>query len=316
MAKKNSKGQSKKNRASNRANTGKQGEGKTAAKKKSTGMSTARKVGITIVCVLMAIAMCLPTLSVFMGSTAAQESASESASSASGETDASESEETATVESVDKQYRATVKAIKKKLKKEPDNINLYATLGDLYLSWGDGLKQVIMTSGQVEVDTLNKMNEHYKDAVDSLTSYIDKGGENASAAQYERGVANLDLGEYDSAIEDLKAVTDADASNASAWINLASAYEGKEDKDSARDAYNKAIEACGDDENNAQLKSYATQMLAALDKAESSSSSDSASGSESSSESGSESGSESSSDSGSESSSDSGSDSGSGSSSS
>lgn len=212
-----------------------------------------------VVIVLLVVAIVAVVLVVVPGVTGAPGSASQDQQAASG---SATSDDTASgadaMDTVDAQYGTAAQTLLTQYESDPSNPSALLNLANGYFDWGvAALNHASSTEDTAHAhDLLNQAVGYYD------TYLADNPG--AKTAIVDRAICVFYAGDTDAAIavlEDL--VTNQDSGFAPAWANLGMFYESAGRTEEARNAYETAIDAAGD-EDAYNVKDYAQQRLDAL----------------------------------------------------
>ena len=161
------------------------------------------------------------------------------------------------VESIDAQYGTAAQSLRAQYEADPSNPSALLNLANGYFDWG-----VALRNHAADDDTAARARDLLAQAVDYYDTYLaDNPG--AKSATVDRAICVFYTGDTEGAIAALEALVAEDPSFAPAWANLGMFYESADRTDDARDAYQKAIDAAGDDDAY-NVKSYAQERLDAL----------------------------------------------------
>ena len=222
-------------------------------------------VAIGIFAVIMALSMMLPSLSYIFGNSEEQqdaqqaqeeaEAAAKEEAEADAEEETEEEEQPTGVEAVDAAYKAVIDPLEAKLKENPKDLATLLHLGKDYMAWG----YEAGAYGSAD-DGYKHMNELFEKATGYFDQYLELN--DSASVKCDRAMCQLYTGDIDGALEALDKVA-TDENYGPAWANIGMIRElYQSDKDGAKEAYQKAIEADPDDEYGS--KSYANRRLAAM----------------------------------------------------
>jgi tetratricopeptide (TPR) repeat protein len=216
------------------------GAPKSGAPSRSRDNSLAKKIGITVVCLLLVIALMIPSLFSIIGSHNA------------GVANSAQQE---TVESVNSRYQGTADAVLAKVNEDPDNTSYLQNLVTVYDEWGSQLMSVASADGTVSDEETQQISNCFDNVVTYADRYIEAGGDSQDV-QVDRAMAYHYLGDDDKAISNMKRLCRNDSDNASLWQQLGALCQATGDTDGAADAYGKAVDitkaACESDPTNWQ----------------------------------------------------------------
>lgn len=233
----------------------------TKAEMKANRRKKISAIAIAVFAVLMAVSMMLPSLSsIFAQKNAASEAESqqETKTDDSNSKDEGATQEKTGIEAVDAKYEKSATALEKKLNDNPDDLASLLNLGNSYMNWG------YAASAYATDDASSKhVGDLFQKAIDYYNKYLEKN--DSPAVKVNIALCTFYSGNTDGAKEYLKKMLEATPDYGPAWANLGLCYEAAGDKDQARAAYKKAEETDPNDEYGA--KSYASQRLAQLDAA-------------------------------------------------
>lgn len=266
------------------------------ALRKQEGKDRAKKIGIAIFAVVMALSMMLPSLVTIVSnmrpkdadvqqttsgdasssSSATDSSTSTDTSSSSSATDSSATSDTATsdtatsessssssetsttVASLDADYQVEVNALEKRLADDPKNLAALLNLGKQYMSWAYSVSYY----GGSEEGAIDHAHDLFDKAIGYYDQYLALNDSNA--VKVDRALCQFYAGDYDAAQAALEKLTKDASDYGPAWANLGLVYESMWDTESAQDAYKKAAEADPNDEYGA--RSFANRRLAAMNE--------------------------------------------------
>ncbi len=128
-----------------------------------------------------------------------------------------------------KDYPAALEQLKKAAKNEPDNADVFLTMGKLY----------------AEMDSLDEMSEAFDTALEldsTMAEDIDVWRTEKRAVYFERGIEYGKQEKWERAIERTRTAVSVDPTFIDGWINLAYFYDQVEDMANSYSAYRKAYE--------------------------------------------------------------------------
>lgn len=159
------------------------------------------------------------------------------------------------VDYVDSQYSDYVADLESQLEDDPENTETLLATARACSSWGTSVAMLAATDDE---------RSHGTELIERAIGYYDRYLEldNASDARSERAMCEYYLGDAETAVADLEAVTTDDPDYAPAWSSLGSLYEAQGQTDQAIAAYQKAVELDPDDEQG--VGSSAQSRLDAL----------------------------------------------------
>lgn len=207
-------------------------------------MSTPMKAVIVVFAIILVATLMLPSLAALVSSRT-QESQQTRAQS--------EQQSIQSGEDVDNYYGVTVQSLEERLRSDPDNLAVQNDLAGAYFNWA--LHRSYYAKDDADQKKVSELFEHAVTAYDKVLAKSP-----SQSVEVDRAVALYHSGKASEAIKNLEALLEKDANYAPAWANLAMFYEGS-DKDKAREAYNKALEVSGD---NQQIKSFVETRLSLL----------------------------------------------------
>lgn len=182
------------------------------------------------------------------------------------------------VSAIDAKYEPVINDLQAKVDADSSDAASLLALGRYYYQWGYSVKQ----SGSSDDDT-SHANDLFEKAVSAYDKYLESNDSNA--ARVDRAMVKYAEGDTDSAVSSLQEVTTNSPDYALAWAYLGYLYYyAQGNADEATTALNNAVTNDPNDEYGA--KTYANNILSAIQSAQSSSS-DSGSSDSSSSDSGS-----------------------------
>lgn len=269
------------------------------ALRKQEGKDRAKKIGIAVFAVVMALSMMLPSLVTIVSNmrpkdadvqetTSADASSSSSAtdsssasttdsstsadtSSSSSSTDSSATSDTATSESSSStsETSTTVSSLDADYQVEvsalekrlADDPKNLAALLNLGKHYMSWAYSVSYYGGSEEGAT-----DHAHDLFDKAIGYYDQylALNDSNAVKVDRALCQFYAGDYDAAQAALEKLTKDAPDYGPAWANLGLVYESMWNTESAQDAYKKAAEADPNDEYGA--RSFANRRLAAMNE--------------------------------------------------
>lgn len=212
--------------------------------KKQRRKRTGKEIAVIVVSVIMVVSILLPSFSQIFST------GSSSSSYPTSFDDATDI------------YSPEVEEYKEALDKNANDQAAMLNLANAYYQWG-----IYATSYADGDDQTTEATELLKNAQDTYTSYLDAVGsldsDDAKTAAINRAYCYYYEGDTDKALELLAQVAD-ETNYAQAWANLGMMYENQGDTSQAESAYQKAIDASGDDD--ASVKSYCESQLSSLRK--------------------------------------------------
>lgn len=221
-----------------------------------------KKVGITVICAILALALMVPSFMALFGSNSTASSSSSASATATPATD-----------SINTQYQSTVDAIAAKIQEDPTNTTYLETITTEYYQWAlELMNSASSTDDYTQIYTCLSKTLTY------ANQYVDAGGSSETVLM-ERAIATYYTGDTASAISYMQAVCDGDPANAAAWANLGMFYQSSGDNASATTAYNQALSTATDSQSS--LKDYVNQQLSSMSDTSSTSTSGSSSSSSS-----------------------------------
>ena len=234
------------------------------------GLSTGAKVALTVFAVLMALSMMLPSIAAIVGNGGSADSSSQSdtqssdsdSSDQSSDSSSDSSDSSDAVTKADDKYQPLVSTLEQKLSSDSQNLATLLNLGKDYMAWG----VTVRYSGTTD-DATSHANELLEKAISYYDQYL--GLKDSGAVRVDRALCQYYEGDTTAATSALEQLTQDMPDYGPAWANLGMLYESAGNSDQARQAYEKAEEADADDEYGA--KTYATQRIASMDSASSSS---------------------------------------------
>lgn len=234
-------------------------EAKKARKNKIMG------IAVGIFAVIMALSMMLPSFTYIFGNNqsaqdqAAQEQEAkkeESSDESSSKESTDTQEEQATgIEAVDKNYKAVVDPLEKKLEKNPKDLATLLNLGNDYMSWASEA-----SSYAADEEASNHVNELFQKAIGYFDQYLELN--DSQVVKTSRAMCFFSMGDTDTAMSELQTLTENSPDYGPAWAYIGLIHESQGDTDAAKEAYNKAIEV--DPNNEYGANSYANRRLAAM----------------------------------------------------
>ncbi|NTU89509.1 MAG: tetratricopeptide repeat protein [Actinobacteria bacterium] len=203
--------------------------------KKNAGLG--KKIGITVVCVLLALAMTIPSLVLLFSDDKGSSSTTSTTDSASAATTA----EAATVADIDAEYEETETALIASAEAAPDDNTYNETIGNLYFDWALDLMAYTGTE-----DVSAHLAETWAKCISYYDTFLEKGS--SAPVEVDRAIAFYYSGDTQSAIDSMLAFTAMNEDYSPAWANLGLFYESRGETDLARESYNKALEVDPEDE--------------------------------------------------------------------
>lgn len=241
-------------------------------------MKTSTKVIITVLAVIMALAMMLPSFASVISSNRQaeeQEEQSQVENASDSSQDEGSADENATddaqadategvpdnddLKSLATQYSTIVSSLEARLDDDPDNLAALLNLAQNYMSWG---------YSAVSQSTTDEERDYANGLLDQAISYFDRYLElnDANSARVDRALCLYYQGDTDGAIAALEQISEDSPDFAPAWANLGMLYENQGDTDKAKEAYRQASETDPDDEYGA--KSFADRRLVLITASE------------------------------------------------
>lgn len=203
--------------------------------KKNAGLG--KKIGITVVCALLALAMTIPSLVLLFSG----DKESSAAKSTTGSASTAATTGPATVADIDAEYVETEAALIAAAKDAPDNNTYNETIGNLYFDWALDLMAYTGTE-----DVSAHLAETWAKCISYYDIFLKKGS--SAPVEVDRAIAFYYSGDTQSAIDSMLAFTAVNEKYSPAWANLGLFYESRGETDLARSAYKKALEVDPEDE--------------------------------------------------------------------
>lgn len=146
------------------------------------------------------------------------------------------------VEYIDSQYSDYVADLESKLEEDPDDAETLLATARACSTWGSYVQMLATTEEE---------SAHGTELLQRAIGYYDRciELEGASDARAERAMCEYYLGDVETAIADLEALTADDPDYANAWYDLGMLYEGQARTEDAVAAYERAAELDPDDES-------------------------------------------------------------------
>lgn len=205
--------------------------------------SLGKKIGVTIVCALLVIALMIPSFMTLFGGR-------------SDEQTDQQQEQTETVDSVNQQYDPTVQAVAAKVQEDPTNVTYLETLTSEYYQWAVALMNVASSD-----DDYTQAATQFANASQTAQTYLDNGGTSESV-RLEQAMSSYYLGQTDSAIQSMQGICDDDPDNPVPWSYLGMFYAATGDNEQAKSAYQTALSKTSSDQTD--LVDYLNQQLSSL----------------------------------------------------
>lgn len=172
------------------------------------------------------------------------------------------SDDAVTMDEIDAQYGTAASKLRTQYESDTSNPTALLNLANGYFDWGVAALNHAQTD-----DETDHARTLLNDAVGYYDSYLE-GNPGAKAALVDRAICIFYAGDHAKAIAQLEDLTkNLDAGFAPAWANLGMFYETDGRTDEARQAYQAALDAAGDDDAY-NVKDYAQSRLDALDEAQ------------------------------------------------
>lgn len=218
---------------------------------------------IVLFAVLMALSLMLPSLAqIFSSNHDAQQAEAEAQRAAtqgsSGSGSAATSSDLTTVDGIFSAYSEEIATLETKLADDPENLAHLLHCGQAYMECARSASQYAQSDADAE-----KITAYFKKATQYFDAYLKLN--DSEAVRVDHALCELYQGHTETAISELKDLSQASPEYGPAWANLGLAYETAGDVASARQAYVKAQEADPDDEYGSY--SYAAARIAQIDQA-------------------------------------------------
>lgn len=200
--------------------------------------SKTMKVIIVVVCVILALAMTIPSVAVLLGA-GKQQSTSDQATSQAQQAESIIPGESTSLEDCNAYYEKLVNNVQAKVDADATNGNNFRMLGNNYMSWGSNLLTYHADSEEAKAQAATcwtKAAEAYKSALD--ISHSDPIALNYAQAIYMSG-------DLETARTELEALVEEAPNYANAWAFLSQVYNELGETDLGTQAYNKALELSG-----------------------------------------------------------------------
>lgn len=167
-----------------------------------------------------------------------------------------------TMDEIDAQYGTAANKLHTQYESDPSNPTALLNLANGYFDWG--VAAINHATTDEETDHARSL---LSDAVGYYDTYLESNPE-AKAAMVDRAICVFYTGDHAKAITQLEDLTqNLDSTFAPAWANLGMFYESDGRTDDAKQAYQTAIDAAGDDDAY-NVKDYAQSRLNALNGAQ------------------------------------------------
>lgn len=215
-----------------------------------------------IVVVVAAVAVLAIVIAILFAATPLMVSSSQTSGDAqtagtAATTDTS-SDAQASMDTIDAQYGTTVKTLNDQYEADPSNPSSLLNLANSYFDWG-----VAAINHASSDEDQQHAREIFTQAIEHYDMYLEANPTSKSVV-VDRAICIFYAGDTERAISELEGLVAEDASFAPAWANLGMFYESEGRTDDAKQAYETAIDAAGDDDAY-NVKDYAEQRLSALD---------------------------------------------------
>lgn len=165
------------------------------------------------------------------------------------------------METVDAQYGTAAQTLRTQYEADPSNPSALLNLANGYFDWG-----VAALNHSDGTEDEAHAREIFTNAIEYYDEYLD-GNPGSKSVVVDRAICVFYTGDHDAAISALESLLADDDSFAPAWANLGMFYETDGRTDDAATAYQRAIDAAGDDDAY-NVKDYAQQRLDALQASE------------------------------------------------
>ncbi|OUP09513.1 tetratricopeptide repeat protein [Collinsella sp. An2] len=165
------------------------------------------------------------------------------------------------METVDAQYGTAAQTLRTQYEADPSNPSALLNLANGYFDWG-----VAALNHSDGTEDEAHAREIFTNAIEYYDEYLD-GNPGSKSVVVDRAICVFYTGDHDAAITALENLLADDDSFAPAWANLGMFYETDGRTDDAATAYQRAIDAAGDDDAY-NVKDYAQQRLDALQASE------------------------------------------------
>ena len=206
--------------------------------------------------VFIALSMMLPSLSYIVAGL-------QSSGSSSAQTETEPAAPTS-LEDLEKTYQPMVDSLLETLKEKPNDPDTLHNLGSYYMSWAhSGSSFVADEESNKTVNNLYQKAMEYFDQYLALKDLDDEDGKRQVRAN--RAMCQYYAGDYEGAIEAMRALTTDAPDFAVGWVDLGLMLETEGDTKGAKEAYQKAADS--DPEDATGVKSYAESQIKALDEA-------------------------------------------------
>ncbi len=221
------------------------------------------KVVIIFFAVVLVVSLCLPF---FSG--CAQRSGTAPVDEAQ-DTNPNASSASNTVSGVEAQYSSLISSLTQKLDDNPDSLAYLANLGNAYMN-----SALAMAAASDAASFAEKVEASYASAVGYYDRYLEAASKDSSSADQEsintvtlkRALCQFNMGEEETAIQEVEDLLNAQPDYAMGWYELGTLYEQQGNSEEARAAYNKAVEADGEEGSAASLNAqFRLMILDAID---------------------------------------------------
>lgn len=160
------------------------------------------------------------------------------------------------MEMIDSQYGDAVSQMDAKLESDPKDTETLQQAGSACLTWASYARLFVQSE-----DDLNHVNELYDRSIGYFDRYLEI--QDSDEIFVNRSLARYYAGKTDEAVKELEGYSKDHGEYAPLWAYLGIMYEAQENKDAAREAYNKAIDL--DSDGAAGALDIARERLDAMD---------------------------------------------------
>jgi tetratricopeptide (TPR) repeat protein len=220
--------------------------------KKNTSLGM--KIGIIVVCVILALAMTIPSLSALLGSSSSSNTSSNTTSSSNTTLDIPSS--SSTVDETNTYYSVLVDALQKEVDKGSTSVGLYEQLGNDYFDWANALTSYHSDDTKAMSDAAI----YWSKAISAYDTYL--ASNSKDAVSVDRAIATYQTGDEAGAISLLETFTATVTDYPQAWYYLGYLYQEKGDTANAKAAYQKVLDT--DPNDTLGVKDALTSEIASM----------------------------------------------------
>ena len=223
-------------------------------------MPLGMKIVVVIFAIILIISMCLP----FFSSCNAPSVPTESPDAAQRE-EAQPSAAT-TVAAIDAAYQPQIASLTAKLDADPESLAALGNLGNTCMDWGTALQQA---SDAGTDEAAAHIEDVFTAAINYYDQYLERDPE-SRAVRVDRACCEFYAGDEEGAIADLEEFCAENDSFSLAWFNLGVFYYQRGELASAKEAFDKAVEADAVESFNVSTMAsiYASMVQAEIDAQE------------------------------------------------